>query len=97
MPFPMEFVELGEALSVGTMGLIVFLVVQWTKNLPYIKRIPTCLWAWITAAAFFLAGLWIRDGAVSAESVYLSVVNGLLAAGMAVYGHQTLKRGGAFH
>lgn len=95
MTFPLEFVHLTEALSVGTMGLIVFIFVQGTKNLPHIRRIPTCLWAWIAATAFIAIGLWIKDGGLTAETIYLSAVNGLLSAGLAVYGHQILKRGGA--
>ncbi len=93
MDLPTEFLSLSEALTLGGLGGIVFLIVQATKELKYIKSIATILWAWIVAFVLLLAGSIINAGLVATpELIYLAVVNSILAAAVAVGVHQLAKK-----
>ena len=93
MDLPIEFLTLTEALTLGAMGAVVFLIVQATKELKYIKTIATILWAWIVAFVLLLAGSIIQAGlAITAELVYLAVINSIVAAAVAVGVHQLAKK-----
>ncbi len=92
MELPVEFLTLPEMLSLSTMASIVFAIVQVTKELKYIKDVPTVLWAWIVAGVLLIAGSWIQAGQLTAEIVYTSFANSIVAAASAVGLHQALKR-----
>ncbi len=92
MDLPVEFLTLSEMLSLSTMATIVFAVVQATKELKYLRDVPTILWAWVVSFALLFAGSWIEAGAVTAELLYMSFANSILAAAAAVGLHQTLKK-----
>lgn len=92
MDLPGEFLTMPEMLSLSGMSAIVFMIVQATKELKHIKDIPTILWAWIVSAVLLFTGSWIEAGTFTAEIVYLSVANSILAAAAAVGLHQALKR-----
>jgi hypothetical protein len=94
MALPTEFLTLDHALTLVGMGMTLFLIVQATKELPRIKGIPTLLYAWALGSLLLLVGTVIRawPQVVWAEALYLSVINGVLAAAVAVFGHQGANR-----
>ena len=94
MDLPVEFLKLPEILSLAGMAAIVFLIVQATKELKYIKDVSTILWAWIVGFGLLFAGKWIEAGTLTPELVYMSVANSILAAAAAVGLHQAFKKVG---
>lgn len=94
LDLPVEFLTLSEILSLAGMAAIVFLIVQATKELKYIRDVSTILWAWAVAFVLLFAGQWIEAGAVTPELLYMSIANSILAAAAAVGLHQTLKKVG---
>ena len=96
MELPTEFLTLEKALTLVGMGLVLFFIVQATKELPRIKRVPTLLYGWILGSLLLFIGTAIRawPAVPWAEAAYMSVINGVLAAAVAVFGHQGLTRAG---
>jgi len=81
------------------MGIVLAMIVQATKELGCVKRIPTLLYAWGLAIILLFIGTTLRDwpiagGPAWAQVAYLSVINGVLVAAVAVLGHQVALRAG---
>jgi hypothetical protein len=96
MPLPSEFLTLDHGLTLVGMGTALFFIVQATKELRHIKRIPTLLYAWGLGTLLLLTGAVIDawPNVAWARTLYLSVLNGVLAAAVAVFGHQGANRVG---
>ena len=94
MELPTEFLTLADVLTIGGMGVVLFFIVQATKDLPIVQKIPTLLYAWILGAVLLFVGTVLKAGAEVnwGEAAYMSVVNGILVAGVAVLAHQGLTR-----
>lgn len=96
MNLPTEFLTLSESLTLGVMGVVLFLIVQATKELPVIAKLPTLLYAWGLGALLLFVGTAVRGGVDInwGETVYLSVINGIIVAAFAVLTHQGATRFG---
>ena len=75
--------------SLGTYAgatLAVMVVVEFTKELPGIKAIPTRLWAYIVAVALLVLST-VFTGNIDAPTVFLCFVNAVIVAMAAVGGY----------
>lgn len=75
--------------SLGTYAgatLAVMVVVEFTKDLPGIKAIPTRLWAYIMAVVVLILST-VFTGQVDAPTVFLCLFNAVIVAMAAVGGY----------
>ncbi len=86
-----EFVSWG---SLGTYGgalAMVMLLTQFSKDLPFTRRIPTQIWSYILAFAVLTASLAFTAG-LSASAVGETVFNAVVVSLAANGGHSVLTR-----
>ena len=60
MELPTEFLTLDKALTLVGMGLVLFFIVQATKDLRWTKPISTLLYAWSLGSVLLFAGTVIQ-------------------------------------
>ena len=98
MELPTEFLTLSEVLTIGGLGVVLTLIVQATKELVFLQRIPTLLYAWCLGCVLLLVGTALQTPPASGlewgQTVYMSILNGVLVAAIAVFGHQAALRAG---
>lgn len=70
---------------------LVALVTQLTKELPYIKKIPTQVWSYILAVLVLIASQ-VFTGTLSASSAALSLANGVLVSLASNGGYSLITR-----
>lgn len=94
MELPTEFLTLESTLTLVGMGLVLFFIVQATKELGVLAKVPTLLYAWVLGSVLLFIGTVIRSwpDVRWAEAAYLSLTNGVLAAAVAVLTHQAGSR-----
>lgn len=88
---PNEFLTWDVLGSYAGSVLAVMLITQFTKGLPYIKKVPTQIWSYALAVVILLAA-HIFNGSLSASNAALSLVNGVLVSLSANGGYSLITR-----
>jgi hypothetical protein len=67
------------------------LIVQYTKDLPGVKLLPTRAWAYVVAAVLLLLST-VFSSTVTVDRIILTFINAVIVAMAAVGGYDTLNR-----
>lgn len=71
--------------------IAVMLFVQFTKDLPGIKALPTRLWAYIMAAVLLVLSTLFTVSPITPAVILLCLINAVIVAMAACGGYDTLK------
>lgn len=88
---PAEFFTWDRLGTYAGAAALVALVTQLTKELPYIKKIPTQVWSYILAVLVLIASQ-VFTGTLSASSAALSLANGVLVSLASNGGYSLITR-----
>lgn len=88
---PAEFFSWDDLGTYAGAAALVALVTQLTKELPYIKKIPTQVWSYILAVLVLIASQ-VFTGTLSASSAALSLANGVLVSLASNGGYSLITR-----
>ena len=88
---PKEFFSWEMLGSYAGAAVLVALITQLTKELEYIKKIPTQVWSYILAVLILLASL-LFTGRLTAASACLTLANGVLVSLAANGGYSLISR-----
>lgn len=73
----------------ATVAVMIF--VQFTKDLPGIKALPTRLWAYIMAAVLLVLSTLFTVSPITPSVILLCLINAVIVAMAACGGYDTLK------
>ena len=88
---PMEFFTWDKLGTYAGAAALVALVTQLTKELPYVKKIPTQVWSYILAVIVLIASQAFA-GSLSGSSAALALANGVLVSLAANGGYSLITR-----
>jgi len=88
---PAEFFTWDKLGTYAGAAVLVALITQLTKELPYVKKIPTQVWSYILAVLVLLASQ-LFTGSLSWASAALSLANGVLVSLAANGGYSLITR-----
>lgn len=88
---PAEFFTWDRLGTYAGAAALVALVTQLTKELPYVKKIPTQVWSYILAVLVLIASQ-VFTGTLSASSAALSLANGVLVSLASNGGYSLITR-----
>ena len=71
--------------------IAVMLFVQFTKDLPGIKAIPTRLWAYVIAAVLLVLATVFTVSPITPSVILLCLINAVIVAMAACGGYDTLR------
>ena len=89
--FPTDFFTWDRLKTYYGAAALVALVTQLTKELPYVKKIPTQVWSYILAVLVLIASQ-VFTGTLTASSVALSLANGVLVSLASNGGYSLITR-----
>ena len=89
--FPVEFFTWEKLGTYAGAAVLVALVTQLTKGLPYISKIPTQVWSYILAVIVLIASQ-VFTGGLSGSSAALALANGVLVSLAANGGYSLITR-----
>lgn len=87
----MNFFDWGFLATFAGALAAVALLTELTKNLPFVKKIPTQLFSWILGFGVLVLAAWFT-GTLSAQNAVLAVFNGAMVSLAANGGYAALKR-----
>ncbi|MBP3411372.1 MAG: hypothetical protein J6M10_10305 [Clostridia bacterium] len=88
---PAKFFSWDDLGTYAGAAALVALVTQLTKELPYIKKIPTQVWSYVLAVLVLIASQ-VFTGTLSASSAALSLANGVLVSLASNGGYSLITR-----
>lgn len=88
---PVEFFTWDKLGTYAGAAVLVALVTQLTKELPYVKKIPTQVWSY-TLAVIVLIASQVFTGSLSGSSAALALANGVLVSLAANGGYSLITR-----
>ena len=97
---PESFFTWADLVSYAGATLAVMVIVQFTKELPGIVKIPTRLWAYILSAVILILGTVFTVSPIAPQDILLCLINAVLVAMAAIGGYHAVadvkaKTGGA--
>ena len=88
---PAEFFTWDKLGTYAGAAALVALITQLTKELPYIRRVPTQVWSYVLAVIVLIASQ-VFTGAFTISSAALSLANGVLVSLAANGGYSLITR-----
>ena len=86
-----RFFTWGDLVTYGGAVMAVLIITEFTKGLPFVRRIPTRLWAYLVALVLLTAATVFTADKVRAEDVLLCLVNGVIVAMAAVGSYHSVQ------
>jgi uncharacterized membrane protein len=87
---PESFFTWGDLVTYSGATLAVLIIVQFTKELPGIKKIPTRLWAYILSVMILVLATVFTTSPITPSIILLCIVNAVIVALAAVGGYHTV-------
>lgn len=87
---PEEFFTWSFLATYGGAALAVMTIVQFTKELPGIKKIPTRLWAFVIAVVILVLATVFTMSPIYPSDILLCIVNAVVVAMAAVGSYHTV-------
>lgn len=87
---PESFFTWADLVSYAGATLAVMVIVQFTKELPGIVKIPTRLWAYILSAVILILGTVFTVSPIAPQDILLCLINAVLVAMAAIGGYHTV-------
>ena len=79
-----RFFTWGDLVTYGGAVMAVLIITEFTKDLPFIRRIPTRLWAYLVALVLLVLAAVFTADELKAEDILLCLINGVIVAMAAV-------------
>lgn len=86
-----HFFTWGDLATYGGAVMAVLIITEFTKDLPFIRRIPTRLWAYCVALVLLLTAVVFTSDIIYAEDVLLFFINGVIVAMAAVGSYHAVQ------
>lgn len=87
---PEEFFTWSFLATYGGAALAVMTIVQFTKDLPGIRKLPTRLWAFVVAAVILILATIFTVSPIYPSDILLCIINAIVVAMAAVGSYHTV-------
>lgn len=87
---PESFFTWSDLATYAGSTLAVMIVVQFTKELPVIKKIPTRLWAYLLSVVILILGTVFTVSPIAPQDILLCLINAVLVAMAAIGGYHAV-------
>ena len=86
-----RFFTWGDLATYGGAVMAVLIITEFTKDLPFIRRIPTRLWAYLVALVLLVLAAVFTADELKAEDILLCLINGVIVAMAAVGSYHSVQ------
>ena len=86
-----HFYTWGDLITYGGAVMAVLIITEFTKDLPFIRRIPTRLWAYLVALVLLVLAAVFTADELKAEDILLCLINGVIVAMAAVGSYHSVQ------
>lgn len=86
-----RFFTWGDLVTYGGAVMAVLIITEFTKDLPFIRRIPTRLWAYLVALVLLVLAAVFTADELKAEDILLCLINGVIVAMAAVGSYHSVQ------
>ncbi len=86
-----RFFTWGDLVTYGGAVMAVLIITEFTKDLPFIRRIPARLWAYLVALVLLVLAAVFTADELKAEDILLCLINGVIVAMAAVGSYHSVQ------